>query len=309
MKYVICVLILTIVQRASFMCFCGRESPSGTHRVPSRTSWAVAISIRYGHHQTIVCGGSLINDRYVLTAARCVRLFPPQMVGVTLGSMIVNQTRSMPFLPIRDIIIHERYTRFYRRRLQHIFNDVALLRLREPLKQFTPICLPTTDVKDVAVAVSGWGFPAVSGSFAGIPAFSESSVKQLDAPICSRFFRRYLRFDEKNSICASGAVGVCFKDEGSPLIARRNGYVFQTGIVSVSRGFADCQHRPRVPTIFSKVTSHMEWIRSKTTDATWCWTPDQTVSRSLEENEIRDEFKDFKSFNDAKEIDLEERRN
>lgn len=239
-------------------------------------------------------------------------MFPADMIGVTLGAMTTNQTESLPTLSVRNIIIHEKYTRFYRRRRKHIFNDVALLRLMEPIKLeglFIPICLPTTDVKDNVIAVSGWGYPSLTGPFFGTPQLSESPVKELDPLLCARFYSRALRYNEKSTICATGSVGVCFKDEGTPLVSRRDGYVFQTGLVSVSRGFADCGYRPKVPTIFEKVVSHLDWIKSKTNDARWCWTPDQSRIGKEDENEIKDEFfKDFKSFNDANEVQINKRR-
>jgi hypothetical protein len=176
--------------------------------------------------------------------------------------------------------------------------------------QFVPICLPTTDVKDTAIAVSGWGYPSYSRPVFAAPQLTETPVKEIDPALCSRFFSRALRYNEKSTICATGSVGVCYKDEGTPLVTRRDGYVFQTGLVSVSRGFADCGYKPRVPTIFEKVTSHMEWIKSKTNDARWCWTPGQTRVDREEENEIKsdDFFKDFKSFSDAKEVQMSGRK-
>lgn len=279
---------------------------------------AAAIVARYARFSSFLCGGSLINDRYILTSARCVHMFPPDMLAVSLGSprnLTAAGHRSPhvpPLLSVQRVIVHEKYMRFFRWRRKHVFNDVALLRLTDPIKledPFVPICLPTSDSKDAEVSVAGWGYTRPSGNFARLPYPAEAVVRQLDPGLCAQFYSRSLRYNEKSTICASPASGVCFRDEGTPLIARRNGYTFQTGLVSISRGFADCGLRPKVPTIFEKVTSHLEWIKSKTGDARWCWTPEQLHARKEEENEIKEDFfNDFKNFQDAKDVELTHRK-
>lgn len=237
-------------------------------------------------------------------------MFPPHMIRVTLAPA-TGTNHSSPALAVRTVIVHEKYARFFRRRRKHVYNDIALLRLMDPLKlegeSFAPVCLPQTDVNDTSVWISGWAYPRVSGTFAALPVLTESSVKEQDAASCAKFYARALRYNQKGTLCGSGTVGVCFKDEGTPLVTRRNGYIFQTALVSVSRGFADCGHRPKVPTIFEKVVPHLEWIRSKTNDARWCWTPEQTRAPKEEENEIKDDFfPHFKSFDDVKDVDMNE---
>lgn len=278
------------------------------HSGVNQASGTAAITVHYGRFTSFLCGGSLINDRYILTSARCVHMLPANMIGVTLASMMTtNHSAVAPILPVRRVIIHEKYARYFRRRRQHVFNDIALLQLVHPVKlddgSITPVCLPQTDVKDESVWISGWAYPRVSGRFASMPVLTESPVKEQDSASCAKLFVRALRYNEKSTTCASGTIGVCFKDEGTPLFARRNGHIFQTALVSVSRGFADCGHRPKVPTIFEKVVNHMDWIRSKTNDGRWCWTPDSM--RKEEENEIKDDFfPDFKSFGDAKDVEI-----
>lgn len=275
----------------------------------------------FGNYKSYACGGSVINDRYVLTAAKCVKLFPPEMLSVVIGARKGNETNTLPAHEVSHVIVHEKYARFFRRRRKHVFNDIALLKLKTPLplkedfmmgvygdKIFTPVCLPFLDKdgkervfsKD-SLFVSGWAYPALGGSFPSPPDLIDSPVFEHDSKACGRFYSKILRFDEKNVICAGGTKGVCFKDEGSPLLSKQEGeggHVFQQGLVSVSRGFADCSFKPKVPTVFERVSVHLEWIQSKTKDAKWCNIPDK-------KDDDGDKSAFHEGLNEVKEMDFD----
>jgi hypothetical protein len=241
------------------------------------------------------------------------------MLSITIGARTGNETSSLPSFDVTAVIVHEKYARFFRRRRKHVFNDIALLKLKTPLlikdehlgeKIYTPVCLPLTHQDDKQghltgkLFVSGWAYQALGGQFPSPPTLIDSPVKEFDSKSCLTFYSKILRFDEKNSVCAGGIRGVCFKDEGSPLLSLEGGHVFQRGLVSVSRGFADCAYRPKVPTIFERVSSHMEWIKSKTKDAQWCYVPDQVIRKTITHedlNEIREQ--DFKEFDKNEDLD------
>ena len=107
---------------------------------PDEYPWMAALMDQYGHF----CGGSLIHNRHILTAARCVlnktSTFPPKReLYVRLGEYdFLDKTRNKQNFSVERIIIHEDY------KWPSNANDIAILRLTHEVdaNNFEKIDLP-----------------------------------------------------------------------------------------------------------------------------------------------------------------------
>ncbi|KAH8301544.1 hypothetical protein KR059_005628, partial [Drosophila kikkawai] len=213
----------------------------------------------YVYSSKSACGGSLITNRFVLTAAHCLHY---EYTIVVLGDFDLSSPTDcsargcMPYairVPVDQQIAHPRY-------VHHTRDDIALLRLARSV-QYTnyikPICL-LTNLNPLNtlryLTVTGWGLTQ-NGRPSHI--LKTHTLQQRDRLYCARKFN--LRVDMSHICAESSNSKSCKGDSGSPVSAPLNlggpPRIVQFGIMStIGRGCNSVE-------IYTNVMHYMEWIR------------------------------------------------
>ncbi|XP_069782963.1 serine protease 27-like [Narcine bancroftii] len=249
---------------------CGRPVIStrivgGVDAVDGAWPWVVSIHLNNKH----VCGGSLIANRWVLTAAHCVfsdktRLYLLYFGRYQQDGVNFHESSSR----VQSVIRHE----FYNDNAE--FYDIALLYLENSIT-FTdyiiPICLPSSNYKfpcGPGYHVVGWGDIQESVSLSAPGTLQEVEVNLIGHQTCNSLYNDGLTPQAEAStitddmLCAGvpeGNKDACQGDSGGPLLFLANYTWVQVGLVSFGEG---CGQADR-PGVYTEVAAFAPWIKSK----------------------------------------------
>ncbi|XP_066490065.1 transmembrane protease serine 6 [Tiliqua scincoides] len=242
-------------------CGCGSQAPldrivGGAHSVEGEWPWQASLQVR-GHH---ICGGTLIAERWVITAAHCFqedRLASPTVWTVYLGKYFLNgSSQNEVSFKVNRILQHPYYEED-----SHDY-DVALLQLDHPVIYSTviqPICLPASShlfEPGLLCWITGWGAVKEGGPTTSVLQKAEVQLVQQD--ICNEAYHYLVT---PRMLCAGypdGRKDACQGDSGGPLACQEpSGRWFLAGLVSWGMGCA----RPNYYGVYTRITSMMGWMK------------------------------------------------
>ncbi|MCA9867615.1 MAG: trypsin-like serine protease [Anaerolineae bacterium] len=236
----------------------------GQEADPGEWPWQVALvskGIDPGNGQ--FCGGALIDERWVLTAAHCVDTATTNSLDIVAGIHdLVTVDAGAVRVALSQIIVHPGWNDSTKD------NDIALLKLAQPIAERArsatalPIAyskLPPASVGalvGVDATVTGWGNRSSSGQ--DFPA----RLHEVVVPIISNVdcHNAYGNLTD-NMLCAGLAQGgkdSCQGDSGGPLVVADGPNWQQAGIVSFGIGCA----LPGYPGVYTRVSRYLDWIAS-----------------------------------------------
>ncbi len=223
----------------------------------SQAPWQVAISIRNG----TLCGGSLINTDWVITAAHCASGVQPSGFSVFAGLDFLSQRNRGNAISVSQVVIHPDWN-------GNNFNaDLALLQLSAPVTLGPNIQLiplpeqvdPNTWPQQGSIAtISGWGATSFGGS--ATDQLQAANISVLAGPgvnSCGDYGPNFSALDDLCAGVAGGGIDTCQGDSGSPLTIQIDGVATLAGVTSVGNECA----LPNFPGIYTRVTTYINWIR------------------------------------------------
>lgn len=243
---------------------------SGYASVPGDWPWHAALYHKSQRTLSYKCGGTLINELVVITAAHCLwdmgQPIIPERVILQLGkyNLQFNDVNTAEYL-VYEIKIHEKYSNY------DFNDDIALLKLSQRVaytRYIQPICLWPAETSALEAVVHkkgyviGWGLQedddladTLTEATMPIVSFFEclESNRDFFGPVLSEF-----------NYCAGykNGTSVCNGDSGGGMFFNNGGIWYIRGLVSFSSVREDrnvCN--PLEYVVFTDVAKYLPWIQ------------------------------------------------
>jgi len=231
--------------------------------------WQAGLVTKF--HSRPWCGGSLVNSKWVLTAAHCTQGESKDTIQILLGDhkITINSQPDLTQLRfdvdrIRKHQSYDKYTTDY---------DFSLIKLTTAVDfaahpDIRPVCLPpdtTNDYSGVTATVTGWGTTSSGGSRPDY--LMEVDVGVISNEQCGNDYGYGPDWITDTMLCAAvpgGGKDSCQGDSGGPLVYTSGDGVTAgqnydlIGVVSWGIGCADADH----PGVYARVTNQLSWIQN-----------------------------------------------
>lgn len=219
--------------------------------------WMISLQrVVAGGGSRHICGGSFIDNRWVLTAAHCVFGVAPNNFRIIANTNQLDNPNAAVF-NVKAIHVHEDYNP------ANLLNDIALVELFQPANVQGLIEVANEGfmngvVENDIVTVAGWG--ALEQGSPVLP----NDLYEVDVPVrtqpqCLAAYPGAPSIAAGNTICAgidAGGIDSCQGDSGGPLFQADAGGYKQVGIVSWGEGCA----LPGKYGVYTRVASYEDWI-------------------------------------------------
>lgn len=237
----------------------------GQNAQPGQFPWQISLQRKFGRQFSHTCGGSILSQTWVVTAAHCVQGVNKKSLRVVAGEHNRNVNEGVEqFVNVSRKVVHPQYNS------NTLENDIALLELSSPLilsaarrTAAIPLFTPADsaagfDDPGTLATISGWGTTSEGGSslpatlqFAQVPIVSDADARAV-----------YGDSDVADSMLAAGfeqgGIDTCQGDSGGPLVLQTPGGFKLAGLTSWGIGCA----REGLPGIYTEVAFFNDFVLS-----------------------------------------------
>jgi len=215
-----------------------------------------------------LCGGSILSNQTILTAAHCADHWGVEDMTVVVGEHDWTVDDGEMTINVCEKVIHPNYEN----KFDYAIYDIAILTLCEDItftKNVAPVCppsLPDSDYAKVSAIVTGWGVLVENGT--NPEKLMELEVTTINNTECIKEYKNLKKYEVTDSmICTTkynqdAYTGFCQGDSGGALVTDEGGYYSQIGVVSWTEGCA------RYPGVYTRVTSAARFIQDNIKGAT-----------------------------------------
>ena len=242
--------------------------------------WHVGIGYGSGKHFKYHCGGVIIDELTILSAASCWKPHIKDDLYVLAGKFLVDDLHA--HFKVKEAIMYKNRT-YTSNSYKH---DIVIFKLQKPLKfskRLKKVCLPDKDfdfskVKDCWI--SGWGkmdlkkddgflspkilqwtsIPLLNNSYCQMRHTETSMFNPIqitDHHLCAGFTSQYrIEMDEKDG----WNPDTCTGDEGGPLICSETNSPDNVVLVGIISEYKTCGRY--LPGLYTNVVSYLDWIHN-----------------------------------------------
>ncbi|XP_045487446.1 chymotrypsin-1-like [Pieris rapae] len=220
-------------------------------------TYQISIRVRSGNQEWHSCGGSILNEEYVLTAAHCIYETDMKDMSIVVGTHTIDKGGDR--YKIKKLIPHEEYSDPL---------DIGIIQIEGKIKYSDKI-QPIELLKEMAPVgkkclLTGWGYTDYDRSTVpnNLQMLEFETISNDD---CTKQLKRSPYPDlvpvDAGQLCVKrpNNKGACHGDSGGPLVIQDDkNKTLQIGVVSWGVSCAK-----EYPDVFASVHGYYDWIQNK----------------------------------------------